>query len=120
MQWCCKTTYLVFYKTNSQVLSLLKISKSAYFIIQDHFFLEIFAFLSWLFGYVEKRLDKIATSQTRQKIILIHILSDISKSKGNQEMKVAELIKDSTRNVFIQKMMTWGKETSSRPLFVFS
>ena len=29
-----------------------------YIMLKDRFDLEIFKFLSWLFGYVEKRLDK--------------------------------------------------------------
>ena len=32
--------------------------KDFYFILKALFVLEIFTFLSWLFGYVEKRLDK--------------------------------------------------------------
>ena len=32
--------------------------KNAYFILKALFILQIFTFLSWLFGYVEKRLDK--------------------------------------------------------------
>ena len=39
--------------------SCLKIMKNAfYFMLKALFVLEIFTFLSWLFGYVEKRLDK--------------------------------------------------------------
>ena len=37
----------------------LKVIKNAfYFMLKALFVLEIFTFLSWLFGYVEKRLDK--------------------------------------------------------------
>ena len=39
--------------------SPLKIMANAfYFMLKTFFFLEIFTFLSWLFGYVEKRLYK--------------------------------------------------------------
>ena len=39
--------------------SPLKIMTNAfYFMLKTFFFLEIFTFLSWLFGYVEKRLYK--------------------------------------------------------------
>ena len=39
--------------------SLLKMMKKYfYFILKALFVLEIFTFLSWFFGYVEKRLDK--------------------------------------------------------------
>ena len=33
-------------------------NKAFYFILKSLFVLEIFTFLPWLFGYVEKRLDK--------------------------------------------------------------
>ena len=75
------------------------------------FILEILTFLSLLFIYIEKRLDnnswifsKFLTSQTRQRIISIHILLNISRSKGNQTLKFGQLIKLSVRNI-----------TSSRP-----
>ena len=53
------------------------------------FVLEIFTFLSLLFGYVEKRLDKktmvkFIESQTGQQIITIHVLPNILRSKDNQ------------------------------------
>ena len=72
--------------------SPLKMMKNAfYFMLKALFVLEILAFLSWLFGYAGKRLDKKAkvnskfmTSQTGQQIITIHILPNISRSKGNQ------------------------------------
>ena len=61
------------------------------------FVLEIFTFLCWLFSYVEKRFDKkvglipkFITSQTGQQIITIHILPNISRSKGNQTMKLSQ------------------------------
>ena len=63
------------------------------------FVFEIFAFLSLLFGYVGKRLDekaklisKFMTSQTGQQIISMHVLSNISRSKGNESMKFGQLI----------------------------
>ena len=44
-----------FWKTESP----LKLIKNAfYFILKATFFLEVFKFFSWLFGYEEKRLDK--------------------------------------------------------------
>ena len=60
-------------------------------------------------GYVEKRLDKklwliskFMTPQTGQQIIKIHILSNISRSKGNRAIKYGQLIKFSQRNIFLQ------------------
>ena len=53
--------------------------------------LKIFTLLSCLFGYVEKWIDKkamgnfkIITSQSGHQITTIHILPNISRSKGNQ------------------------------------
>ena len=42
------------------------------------------------------------TSQTGQQIITIHILPNISKSKGNTTMKFGQ-IKYSMRNIFVKK-----------------
>ena len=69
-----------------------------YFMLKALVVLEIFTFLSWLFGYVEKRLDlirelklisKFTTSQTGQQIIAIQILPNILRSKGNHAIKLA-------------------------------
>ena len=57
------------------------------------FVLEVFTFLSILFGYVEKRPDKkkqrlvikCMTSQIGQQIITIHIYSYISRNRGNRQ-----------------------------------
>ena len=42
------------------------------------------------------------TSQTGQQIIIIQILPNISRSKGNQAMKFIQLIKYSVRNTFFK------------------
>ena len=63
------------------------------------FVLEIFNFLSWLFGYVRRRLDKklrliskFLTSKTGQQIIIRYLKwSNISRSKGNRAMKFGQL-----------------------------
>ena len=60
---------------------------------------------------------KFMTSQTGLQIIPVHILSNISQSKGNQTMKFCQLIECNKRNIFLQKLSRKsGKETSSRPL----
>ena len=60
------------------------------------------------------------TSQLGLQTIAIHILPNISQSKGNQTMKVGTLIEDNKRNIFLQKLCRkWGRETSPRPLFIF-
>ena len=43
------------------------------------------------------------TSQTEQQIIAIHILPNISRSKGNLTMKFGQIIKYSMKNIFVKK-----------------
>ena len=38
-------------------------------------------------------------------MILIHILPNISRSKGNQAIELAQLIKYSVRNIFLPKII---------------
>ena len=55
------------------------------------------------------------TSDPDQQIIVIHILPDISRSKGNQTMKYGQLIDYDVRNIFLEKSYTkQGGETSPR------
>ena len=42
-------------------------------------------------------------SQTGTKTIAVHILPDISRSKGNQTMKLGQFIEDNMRDIFLQK-----------------
>ena len=64
--------------------------------------------------------SKFMASQPGLKTIAIHILQNISKSKGKQTLKLGQLIKYNKRNFFLQKLFRkWGKETSYRPLFIF-
>ena len=49
-------------------------------------------------------------------MIAIHILANISKSKGNQAMKFGQLIEYKMRNIFLETLYTkYGGETSPRP-----
>ena len=58
-------------------------------------------------------------SQPDLQTIAIHILPNISQSKGNQTMKFGQFI-EYNGNIFLQKLCRKsGKETSSRPLFIF-
>ena len=45
------------------------------------------------------------TSQPGLQTITIHILSNISQSKGNQMMKFSQLIKHNKRNIFFSEIM---------------
>ena len=64
--------------------------------------------------------SKFMTSQPGLQTISIGISANISQSKGNQTMQFVQLIDYNKRNMFLQKLCRkWGKETSSRPLFIF-
>ena len=42
-------------------------------------------------------------SQSSQQTIVIHVLPNISRSKGNQTMKFVQLIEYNMRNIFLEK-----------------
>ena len=83
-----------------------------YFPLKALFVLKIFKFLSRLFGHVEKTasLDRIRlisksmTTQPGKQTIAIQILSNISRSKNNQTMKLDQLLDYKKRNIFLQKL----------------
>ena len=53
------------------------------------------------------------TSQPGEQTILIHIIPNISKSKGNQVIKFGQLIKYNTSTIFLEKShKKYGGETS--------
>ena len=55
------------------------------------------------------------TSQPGQQTIIIQILSNICRSKGNQTIKFGQLIDCNIRNIFLEKSFRGcGRETSSR------
>ena len=45
--------------------------------------------------------SRFMTSQPGLQTVAIHILSNISESKGNEKMKFVQLMEYSTRNVFL-------------------
>ena len=103
--------------------SALKMMKNAFYsILKD---IEVFVTTFWSCrknGLIRKmRLtSKFIMSQPGLETIAIHILSNISQSKGSQTMKFGQLIEYNKRNIFLQKLCRkWGRETSSRPLFIF-
>ena len=64
--------------------------------------------------------SKFMASQHEIQILAIHILPNISQSKGNQARKFGQLIEYTKRNIFLQKLWgKWGKETSFGPLLIF-
>ena len=91
--------------------SPLKLMKNAFYFIFKvfSFVLKISKYLKRLFGHVEKtacvrktRLtSKFMWSQPGLQTITIHLLPNISQSKGNQTMKFGQLIDYNTRNIFL-------------------
>ena len=56
------------------------------------------------------------TSLLGYQTIVIHVLPNISRSKGNQILKFGQLIEYNTRNILLEKSYTkCGGETSTRP-----
>ena len=45
------------------------------------------------------------TSQPGKQTIAIHILTNISRSKGNQTMKFGQLIEYNMRTIFLEKVI---------------
>ena len=61
-------------------------------------------------------ISKFMTSQSGQRTIVIHILSNIQRSEGTQTIKFGQLIECNIRNIFLEKSYTkCGGETSPRP-----
>ena len=59
-------------------------------------------------------------SQTGQKLIAIHILSNISRIKCNQAVKFGQLIEHNVGNIFLKKSCQKRETgTSSRTLLAF-
>ena len=56
------------------------------------------------------------TSQTGKHTITMHILPNMSRSRGNQTMKFGQLIECNIRNIFLEKPhIKCGGETIPRP-----
>ena len=56
------------------------------------------------------------TSQPGKQTIVIYILPNISRSKGNQTMKFCQVIECNMKNLFLEKSYAkHGGETSPRP-----
>ena len=74
------------------------------------FILEIFKHLSDFLVMYKKGLirklrliSRLMTSHTEQQIIAIYLLSNISKSQGNQAMKLGQLTEYKMRIIFLEK-----------------
>ena len=99
--------------------------KNACFTPKALFILKIFKFLSWLSGHVAKRFDK--KDKVNFKFYDVtawlinncntHILSNISRGKGNQTAKFGQLIEFNMRNIFLEKSYTKCRGETSPRLF---
>ena len=85
------------------------------------FVLEIFKFLSWLFGYVEKQLDKKAMANFKIYNIKNWARNNCNThiaqiARSNQTIKSGQSVEYNMRNIFFEKSYTkWGGETIRRP-----
>ena len=59
------------------------------------------------------------TSQPGGKTIAIHILANISQSKGNQEIKFGQLIEYNQKNIFLQKSSRQEAQKLVPDIFLF-
>ena len=57
-------------------------------------------------GFIKKNslISEFMTSQPGQQTIVIHILPNISRNKGNQTIKFGQLIECNMRNIFLEKL----------------
>ena len=65
-----------------------------------------------------RKISLISNSMTSNLVskIVIHILPNISRRKGNQTMKSGRLIESNMRNIFLEKSYTkYSVEASPRP-----
>ena len=72
----------------------------------------------WNNDLIKKKslLSKSVTSQPGEQTMAIHILTDVSRTKDNQAMKLDQLIKYNMRNTFPEKLHTkYGGKTIPRP-----
>ena len=57
-------------------------------------------------------------SHPGKQTIAIHVLPNISRSKGNRTVKFGRLIEYNIRNIFLEKAyIKYGEETIPRPFF---
>ena len=103
------------------------IKNAFYFILKSLFVhnIQIFFLTFWSCSknsFIKKisLFSKFMTSQPGNQTISILILPNISRSKSNHTIKIGQVIEHNDRKIFLQKSFRkWGKETSSRLLFVF-
>ena len=107
------------YETVLSTESPLKIMKNAFYFTSNALLLSRYLSfcLDVLVEYQNGLIKKIMLIlQPGLQTIVIHILLNISRSKGNQTMKFGQLIECNMRNIFLKKSYTkCGGKTSPRP-----
>ena len=91
--------------------SLKTIKNAFYFLLKIVFVLKIFKFListflvKWENGLMRKLrlISKFMTLLSGKQAIVIHVLSNIPRCKGNQTMKFGQLIEYNVTQFFLQK-----------------
>ena len=101
---------------------LMKMVKLFFISCSKLFSLLRYLHLCWLFGYVEKRLDKMVKLNSKicdvkdcKRIITIHIFPNISRSKDNQAMRFGRLVE---YNMFFKNHAEKGAGTLISDLFL--
>ena len=113
---------VVFICFNESPLKVLK--HFSYFLVKVLFVLEMFTFLPrllvmYLNGLIKKtKVDFKIYDATGQRINTIHILSNISKHKGNKKLEFSQLITSITKNNFLQKLYRkYDEEANPRSFY---
>ena len=110
-------------ETNFVTESPLKMMKDAFyftlkvlFCSKDNYFFCLNFWIMQKNSLIRKLISKFITPPAEKQTIALHILSNISRSKGNQAMKVCPLIEYETRNILFEKLCTKrGGKTIPRP-----
>ena len=94
-----------------------------YYMLKALFVLNIFKFLSWLFGHLGKRLDKKAKVNFKLYNVTDWETNNystyITQCEAIRQWIFGQLIEYSRRNIFVYKSCRkWSREASSRPHFV--
>ena len=83
-----------------------KVTLADLFMLKTPFILELFLFLVMQKNNLIRKLrltSEAMTPQTGQELITIHIVSNISRSKGKQATKFCQLRKYNVTNIFLPK-----------------
>ena len=73
------------------------------FCSQDNYFSVLFSSICRKTTLLERLISKFMMSEPGKQTIAIHILPNISRSRGNQTMKFGQLIKYNIKNIFLEK-----------------